>query len=889
MSPSPPRLARRIIGWVLPDDVQASIDGDLVELFEARVARRGQVRARLWYWTETLSFVVRFGFDRTQRFLNWLLRGDAPSGLDFKLGGRMLLKHPGLAIIGGFGMAIAVAIGAGAYAFFTIYLHPPLPLHEGDRVVAIVNVAHGPAPGDPRRVARDFGSWRQLRSVVDVSAFRTTFRELSGERGPARRVAVAEMSASGFRVARVAPLLGRVLIPADETPGAPSVVVLGHEQWQEQFAGDSTAVGQTLRLNGVAHTVVGVMPKDFAFPIRHGYWVPLRLDPVAYEPGTGPPLDVFGRLAPGVSRSQAQAELTTIGQRAAVAHPASHAYLRPRIARYTSLFTGDAEIPPWVMTLISLAFTLVMVLVCANVAILVYARTATRAAEIAIRTALGATRTRVVAQLFAEALVLSGLASLFGLAIVSLAMRHLDDLVDTRMGGAPFWFVPGLSISAVLYTAGLALLGALIVGVLPALRATGRRLQSALGRLSGGARPQLGRTWTVLIVAQVAITVAALPPALYVGAMMLRQGIQTVRLPAEFLYTRPAIVRENAPTSAGERAAASIADARSKVLELVRQAEREPAVAALTFTDAMPGEEGIARFDVADGSATPRTRSVRVGTEYMALFGVRSLAGRGFTRDDTAGSGRPAIVNRTFAEEVFGSVGAAVGRRIRQARWSDSMPVAPWSEIVGVVENFPSVGFGDPGDPTAKAYFPMARGEADDAALIVRLEGATVNAFATRLTSIANSIDANLRLREMQSLDSHYRALQDSLVLAALALLAVLSSVLLLSAGGVYAMMSFTVTQRRREIGVRAALGAGSVRILTAVLAQAGRQLGLGVAVGFAVVLLLDVTVAEFFFSTRPWLVPGVALVVLAVGLFAAWGPARRILSIQPTESLRAD
>src|SRR5688572_12281519 len=236
---------------------------------------------------------MRFTLDRVTRALRGLFGGDAtPSSLDLRLGARMLAKSPGLTLVGGFGMAVGVALAAGAYAFFNSYFYPELPLNEGDRIVALGKF-------DPQRrreesrLLHDFQVWRrELRSVVDLGAFRTIQRNLVSETGQGEPIMLAEITASGFRVPRVPPLLGRTLVDDDEQPGASPVLVIGYDAWQSQFAGDQAIVGREIRIGRDAHTIVGVMPQGFAFPINHGYWIPLRIDPrVPVAPGTGPYLE----------------------------------------------------------------------------------------------------------------------------------------------------------------------------------------------------------------------------------------------------------------------------------------------------------------------------------------------------------------------------------------------------------------------------------------------------------------------------------------------------------------------------------------------------------------------------------------------------------------------
>ena len=221
---------------------------------------------------------------------------------------------------------------------------------------------------------------------------------------PHQPVKIAEITASGFAVAGTAPLLGRYLLPADERNGAPPVVVIGHQVWQSRFGGDPLIVGRIITLGEAASTVVGVMPDGFRFPVDHQFWIPLRANPLRYERLQGPELHVFGRLAAGITLEEAQAELTLIGRRAAAAHPETHARLRPLVLPYTHDQLGITDpLRLWAARILLLLVGMLVFVVAVNLAILVYARTVTRLGEIAVRTALGASRRRILAQLFIEA------------------------------------------------------------------------------------------------------------------------------------------------------------------------------------------------------------------------------------------------------------------------------------------------------------------------------------------------------------------------------------------------------------------------------------------------------------------------------------------------------
>ena len=251
---------------------------------------------------------------------------------DYKLGIRMLLKYPGLTLAGGLALAIAIGIGAGWYDLMGKIMAPTIPLPEGDRLVLIETqntLTNEPEP----RVVHDFLEWRrELRTIEDLGAYRTDTRNLVVGNAAPEPIQMAELTAAAFGTARVSPLLGRALLGSDETPGAPGVVVLGYDVWQRLLGGRQDVVGSIVKLGNTPATVIGVMPKGFAYPFNHDAWTPLSLR-ASYDALEGGAISVIGRLAPGVSREQANAELRVVGERTAAAFPATHAHLRPRVMR----------------------------------------------------------------------------------------------------------------------------------------------------------------------------------------------------------------------------------------------------------------------------------------------------------------------------------------------------------------------------------------------------------------------------------------------------------------------------------------------------------------------------------------------------------------------------
>jgi putative ABC transport system permease protein len=895
---TPPRVARSLLRSLLPGDVRDEIDGDLHELYLKRRTDRGAGVAVAWYWIVTLSFIMRFTFDRLARALRSLASGNAaPSVLDVKLGARILAKSPGLSLVGGLGIAVAVALGAAGYAVVNSYSYPDVPLDQGDRLVALTKF-DPQARREEERLLHDFLVWRrELRTITDVGAFRTIRRNLVSESGQGEPITLAEMTATGFRAARVPPLRGRVLIDADEQPGAPAVVVIGYDVWQSRFAGDRSIVGRELRIGRETHTIVGVMPEGFAFPVSHRYWVPLRIDPRAViAPGTGPSLNVFGRLTAGATRESAEAELRVVTRRSSIGEPPELAALKPRVLPYTEVFMhGEVGGSNETMAAARFMLALFLLVVSMNVGVLVYARTIMRTGEIAIRTALGATRSRIVAQLFAEAFVLSGVSSLVGLAVVAVGLRMFDAaLADMLDGDVPFWMHAGVSFGTVVYTLALALLAAVIVGVFPALRATGAKLRGAMGSLGSGAKAQLGATWTVLIVAQVAITVAFLPPALLKGWEVIQEASRPPSFTAgEYLATQFVVESDAQPAAIGSESDAAAADsARAIMRRFIARLAIEPGVAGASITTGAPWE-GIGAALEADGRVTEAKRAVilNVDTSFFSLFGVRMLAGRSFTASDVPlrYADRPVIVSRSFVTEILGG-GQAIGRRVRYR--SLSKDPQPWLTIAGVVEDLPPA-IRNASESTkrgARMYQLAMPGDLRDALLTIRLSGQTPETFMPALRRIATSVDPMLQLSHMSTLDAMYRDYTKGGAQLALVAALVTAVVILLSGAGIHALMSFAVNQRRREIGIRAALGAPPSRILRSVLIRATRQLALGLGIGLVVTVAINRASGGATMSgTGLVLVPVTVALMLVVGLLAATGPARRGLRVQPTEALRAE
>jgi putative ABC transport system permease protein len=825
--------------------------------------------------------------------------------LDFKLGLRMLVKYPGLTVVGGLAMAFAIWVGAGTFELITQVIHPQLPLPGGDRIVAIENY-DAKASNVERQALHDFISWRdELKTVEELGAYRAVQRNLAIASRVVEPLETVEISASAFRMAGVRPLMGRTLVASDEQPTASPVAVIGYDLWQQRFEGVADVVGQTVKLGSVQTTIIGVMPEGFAFPVAHSLWIPLRLNVLEYARRGGPGIAIFGRLASGASLEDAQAELTAIGKRAARDFPDTHEHLQPRIMPFAmsilDLSTGFSVL----LFSSNLFLVMLLVLICANVALLMFARAATREDEITVRSALGASRGRIVGQLFAEALVLGAVAAVVGLVFARFGLRWVLSIVavsEAERIQIPFWIHDSLSPMTILYAALLTLIGAAIAGVLPGLKVT-RGLQTRLREAVTGSNLSFGGVWTVVIVAQVAVTVAFPFTAAMVRHDKVKVSEQNVGVADhEYLTARLELDRQLAPDAAARLPADEFNTRfRTSYLELERRLEADPMVSSVTFATLLPRmyhPHRLVELDAGGGAPLHpqwpdyRVSSASVDPGFFDALGVPIITGRGFRASDIGSDHRVIIVNQSFVQRVLGGRNP-IGRRVRYTLFEDRSPRKagedePWYEIIGVVRDLGmSVGQMDP--KIAGFYHPAAPESAYPMRMAIHVKGDPA-AFATRLRQIAGSVDPGLRLYNPMPLSAVSQG--DVKFLAFwFNLTAIVSGVsLLLSLAGIYAVMAFTVARRKREIGIRVALGGSALPIVASILRRPTSQVALGIVMGTAIVVVLMGGVTGGDISIRQAvLVTAYALAMMVVCMLACIVPTSRVLRVQPVDVLKGD
>jgi hypothetical protein len=795
-----------------------------------------------------------------------------------RVGIRMLWKSRGLTLVGGFAMAAAVTVGAAAFEILGQLLTPTLPFDPDGRIVA-VQLRTGDSRTGPLALLTGEVA---VESFDAVGAYRTVHLNVASEAGPAETIALAEMTTSGFTLAQVPPALGRHLQPHDASPAAPPVVVVGHRAWQTRFDPIRDSVGRVLVLSGVSHEVVCVRPESFGFPLDHQFWLPFRPSSVVAAGADGPEVHLFARLAPQATPERAAGELKTLvaGSR----EPGAPEGPTPTVSPYT-LDHVDLSSPgvSGLLRGVQISTSLLVFVVAINLAIVLYARTVRRVGEIAVRMALGASRRRILVQLFVEALALTSGGAAVGLAVAALSL-------SSTAGVRP-----------------LAHRGAVLDPVRPVdddsgrSRAAGRAFGADHGRVAGteGNRAQRAQA----------------PPR-----SPRRSG--TASGP-DLVHARGRADRGGGRHSpgGGVRGAGGDSDAgrRPRLSERAVQrrthasAKRQRAGRDRSRPRALSARNGEARRRarrrgdhvlLLGPRAWPwRRYRVRQGRPRHAGCGSRRepvpdrdrpargvwrelLAGRGFQPAD-AGTDA-VVVNETFVAWLSDRA-TVLGARFRYTSWAGEPVVnGRWHQIVGVVRDFPNVPSRLAFDTPAAVYHPATLSAVNPIVISLRFVGEAPRDLAGRARQTAAEVDPTLQVARVLPLKDFYWRFLRLWMYVSWAINLVTASALVLSAAGLYAMMAFIVAQRQREIGLRTALGATPRRLLLSIFTRAARQLAIGIALGS---LLSWMVLKAAGFDTR-WavgLVLAVAAITATAGVLAAVGPARRSLRIPVAEVLKAE
>ncbi|HTL66218.1 MAG TPA: ABC transporter permease [Lacunisphaera sp.] len=807
---------------------------------------------------------------------------------DLRFAFRQLIKSPGFTLLAVASFALGIGLVATQFSLIDAVLLRGLPVPE---VGSLYHIAwQVPKAGNANRWEtppyRDYLQLRERQTTFEsIAATQWLGLNLSGPNLVPSRQTGCLASANLLDLVRVRPLLGRWFTAAEDRPGQPLFIVLSHAVWQEQFGGAATVLGSKVSINGEPGTIIGVMPPKFAFPGYAALWTNLRAAPSDPRERLVERVEMFGRLKPGVTEQQARAELDTIFARFAQLWPETnngydHANLQTVTAAYSS---GDGARPLLFLMLAMTAF--ILLLACVNVATMLLGRASRRTRELAVRAAVGANRTRLLRQLLLESLLLAVLGCAGGLLVAQGGVDFLQDyLVNTKT--VPDWMDFRLDGRVVTVAAASTLLAGVLAGIVPAWQSSRIDVNTALkdeARAAAGMGVGTLARW--LVSAQIAFSTILLVAAGVMSLTVYLTRQANYRYDPDKLLTGRIELQEGTQPTAADRA--------RFYQRLLERLKNEPGVEAVAVTSRDFIANGVPTQVEPEGStyAHPNDRPLAwldvVSQDYFKLAGVGAVSGRLFdSREQGLVDERSALVNESFARKYWPGKDP-LGRRFRTNQTQEK-----WVTVVGVVPDLHMQGiFAAPGQNEAGFYLAqdqMGWGWLD---LFVRTKSDPLQLVEPVRKAIA-SIDPNQPIDSVGTLTSQTaRAMRGFNIIGILAV-TFAAIALFLGAIGVYGVTTQAVNRRRREFGVRMALGSTMNQLLRLVLRQGGTQIVLGLAGGLVGGYLITRPLEQMFGSAmanNPMIYLIVTLIICAVGLAALWFPARRAARVDPMEALRAE
>ncbi|HEX9941406.1 MAG TPA: ABC transporter permease [Thermoanaerobaculia bacterium] len=810
---------------------------------------------------------------------------------DVRFGVRLLFRNPGHSLAAVFALALGIGLATAMFSIVYGAMMRGLPVPEPERILHLENA--NPSRDEPSLEVflHDFLDMRERQtSFESLAGYYGGTLNLSGDGGQPERFNGLFLSASGFDLLRVRPVLGRGFLPGEDTPQAEPVAVISYGVWKSRYQRDPKVLGKPVRINGQPGTIVGVMPQGFAFPESAEVWTPLRLDPLRIARGQGETLEVMGRLRDGVTPEEARAEMVGIARALAAEHPKTNQGREAVVKPWMEEALGE-EIPKLLWTMLA-ACIFVLLIACTNVASLMVARASRRTREIAIRSSLGAGRGRIVTQLLTESLLLSLVGAALGVLLALWGVRVFNAAIAGT--NPPFWIRITIDAPALLFTLGVTLLAAVLSGLLPALQASRTDVGEVLkdeGRGSSSLR--LGRLSRFVVIGEVAFSCVLLIAAgLMVRSVVAVRNLDLGFDPANLFTARIALFESTYPKEA---------DRVRFFDDLLQRLEGLPAVASVATTTNLPGGgSGLWQYRVegrtyATERDLPLARLAMVSPGFFEVFGARLLAGRNFGAQDNAGSLPVAIVNKSFAEKVWPGEDP-VGKRLRLQE-EIGEPNPPWRTVIGVAPDLQMAGLSNGPNPNQQEtpggfYLPLSQRCPGFVSLVARSRTGNPLALTPLVRQQVNALDRDLpiyfvfSMEEVLARGRFFPNLFGSLF----AIFGV--AALVLASVGIYGVIAFSVNQRTQEIGIRMALGAEQRNVLRMILRQGMKQLLFGLGAGLLVAVFFSKLLASFLIGVQPRdpvTFTLVALVLATVALVASWIPARRAMRTDPLVAIRYD
>ena len=799
---------------------------------------------------------------------------------DVRFAARALRKNRGFAAMAIVCIALGIGVTTTIVSAVNAVLIRPLPYPNADRLVALYSQNIGRNYHGVNISYNDYKSWRDENRTLSALGIWTWVTKTISE-GESERVLGASVSANLFPLLGVHPILGRNFLPEEEHLNRSDVVLLSYGLWQRRFGGDSSIAGKMISMDGRSHLVAGVMPPNFNFPDRGAFWMPFAYDgSITESHGDRGYAGAIGRLKDGITFEQAKADLDVVSSRLQKEFPNDNTGWTSELLTLRQDLTQDLR---GALLVFLAAVGLVLLIACANVANLMLARGTARHREMAVRTALGAARGRLVRQLLTESLLVAAIggaigagAGIWGVQLFRLAFPH----------EVPFYFTFGADPLTLAVIAGVIVLTGVLFGVVPALRATRVDINSALrDGARGGAGVMRARLRNALVVAEVALSVVLVVCA----ALLIRSYRAYITTDLGFDEENILTARITLPEHKYDGAAKRI----QFFTDLEQRVRALPGVSIVGSAAGIPFSGWNLQAEVnAQGHSAARSNEEIIAhwqsvfPDFFPAMGIKLVRGRMLAMTDRDTLAPVVVINETFARTVFPNEDP-IGKRVRIGSMQSR---DPWATVVGIVRDYRHYQLPQPMGPAMYYSYPETQGRSQT--LTIRTTIADPYALVPGVRAALREIDPQMAIYDVKTMrdavsQSLWRQRLQGQVLGIFATLA-----LLLATVGIYGVISYTVAQRTREIGVRVALGAQRGHVLGMVLGQGARLAGIGIVAGVGAALLLSRSLSSLLYGVKATDLVSFAVVPVILGvvtLFATYLPARRATRIDPLIAIRTE